>query len=235
MLSGICNRIGGGSQKVPPARRVTLTGSTALFTASALTAYIAACFLFSIIPGPSVSVVVANSLARGTKAGLLTILGTNLSVFSLVLVVAAGLQTVVALVANAFIIIKLVGAAYLIYIGWRMFMSRGHLDLTRPGETLPLWRYVLRGALVSYANPKTLLFLGAFLPQFVDPARPAFLQIVVLGLIVEAVATTTDSIYAILAGQMRHLLTEARIKAMNRVAGAILMVGGVWLALVRRT
>jgi threonine/homoserine/homoserine lactone efflux protein len=205
-----------------------------LFTASALATYVAACFLFSVIPGPSVSVVVANALARGTKAGLLTILGTNLSVFSLVLVVAAGLQTVVALVASAFIVIKLAGAAYLVWIGWRMFMSRGHLDLTRRGEDLPLWRYVVRGALVSYSNPKTLLFLGAFLPQFIDPARPAFPQIVVLGLIVEAVATTTDTIYAVLAGQMRHLLTEGRVKAMNRVAGAILMIGGVWLALVRR-
>ncbi len=205
-----------------------------MFTASALATYVAACFLFSVIPGPSVSVVVANALARGTKAGLLTILGTNLSVFSLVLVVAAGLQTVVALVASAFIVIKLAGAAYLVWIGWRMFMSRGHLDLTRRGEDLPLWRYVVRGALVSYSNPKTLLFLGAFLPQFIDPARPAFPQIVVLGLIVEAVATTTDTIYAVLAGQMRHLLTEGRVKAMNRVAGAILMIGGVWLALVRR-
>src|SRR5579862_7377646 len=110
-----------------------------MFTASALTAYVAACFLFSIIPGPSVSIVVASSLARGTRAGLLTILGTNLSVFSLVLVVTAGLQTVVALVANAFIVIKLLGAAYLIYIGWRMFTSRGHLDLAGQAQALPLW------------------------------------------------------------------------------------------------
>jgi threonine/homoserine/homoserine lactone efflux protein len=206
-----------------------------LFTASALTAYVAACFLFSIIPGPSVSVVVASSLARGTRAGLLTILGTNLSVFSLVLVVAAGLQTVVALVASAFVVIKLAGAAYLVWIGWRMFSARGHLDLTQQAAPLPLWRYVVRGALVSYSNPKTLLFLGAFLPQFIDPARPAFPQIVVLGLIVEAVATTTDTLYAVLAGQMRHLLTDARIKVMNRIAGAILMIGGAWLALVKRT
>jgi threonine/homoserine/homoserine lactone efflux protein len=206
-----------------------------LFTASAFTAYVAACFLFSIIPGPSVSVVVASSLARGTRAGLLTILGTNLSVFSLVLVVAAGLQTVVALVASAFVVIKLAGAAYLVWIGWRMFSARGHLDLTQQAAPLPLWRYVVRGALVSYSNPKTLLFLGAFLPQFIDPARPAFPQIVVLGLIVEAVATTTDTLYAVLAGQMRHLLTDARIKVMNRIGGAILMIGGAWLALVKRT
>jgi threonine/homoserine/homoserine lactone efflux protein len=206
-----------------------------LFAASALTAYVAACFLFSVIPGPSVSVVVASSLARGTKAGFLTILGTNISVFSLVLIVAAGLQTVVALVASAFVVIKLAGAVYLVWIGWRMFTARGHLDLSGQEAAQPLWRYVVRGALVSYSNPKTLLFLGAFLPQFIDPARPAFLQIVVLGLIVEAVATATDSLYAVLAGQARHLLTDARIRVMNRIAGAILMIGGIGLALVKRS
>jgi threonine/homoserine/homoserine lactone efflux protein len=206
-----------------------------MFSATALLAYIAACFLFSIIPGPSVSVVVANSLARGTRAGLLTILGTQIAVLSLVCVVALGMAAVVTLVASAFTIIKLAGAAYLVWIGWKMFTASGGLHIDRNAEALPLHRYVLQGALVSWSNPKTLLFLGAFLPQFVDTSHPTFAQIMVLGLIVMAVATSTDSIYAVLAGQMRHLLTAARVRVMNRIAGAILMVGGVWLALVKRT
>jgi threonine/homoserine/homoserine lactone efflux protein len=89
--------------------------------------------------------------------------------------------------------------------------------------------------MVNWANPKTLLFLGAFLPQFVDMSRPVFSQIMILGLIVMAVATLTDLVYAVLAGRMRHLLTAARVRLMNRVSGTILMVGGVWLALQRRT
>jgi len=196
--------------------------------------YVLACFLFSIIPGPSVTVVVANSLTRGTKAGVLTLLGTEIAMLSMVFVVALGLQAVMSVVANAFTVIKLVGAAYLIWIGFKMFRSSGHLDL-EAGSKQPLARYLWQGAMVNWANPKTLLFLGAFLPQFVDMSRPVFSQIMILGLIVMAVATLTDLVYAVLAGRMRHLLTAARVRLMNRVSGTILMVGGVWLALQRRT
>ncbi|MDC9824409.1 LysE family translocator [Devosia sp. ZB163] len=196
--------------------------------------YIAACFLFSIVPGPSVAVVVANSLVRGTKAGLLTILGTEIAMLSMVIVVALGLEVVMGLVSEAFTVIKFVGAAYLVWIGFKMFTSSGKLEMGEPGERLPLGRYIWQGALINWSNPKTLLFLGAFLPQFVDMSRPAFEQIMVLGLIVMAVATFTDAIYAILAGSARQLLTQARVRMMNRVSGIILMIGGVWLAFQKR-
>ena len=196
--------------------------------------YIAACFLFSIGPGPSVTVVVANSLVRGTKAGLLTILGTEIAMLSMVIIVALGLEVVMGLVSEAFTIIKFVGAAYLVWIGFKMFTSSGKLEMGQPGERLPLGRYIWQGALINWSNPKTLLFLGAFLPQFVDMSRPAFEQIMVLGLIVMAVATFTDAIYAILAGSARQLLTQARVRMMNRVSGIILMIGGVWLAFQKR-
>ena len=196
--------------------------------------YIAACILFSVVPGPSVTIVVANSLAGGTRAGLLTILGTEIAMLSMVLVVALGLEAVMSLVAEAFIVIKLVGAAYLIWIGWKMFSSSGALDLSRPAAPRSGRRYVIQGALINWSNPKTLLFLGAFLPQFVDMDRPAFPQIVVLGLIVMAVASASDSLYAVLAGSARQVLTAARVRLMSRVSGAILMAGGVWLALLRK-
>ena len=196
--------------------------------------YIAACLLFSLVPGPSVTVVVANSLARGTRAGLLTILGTEIAMLSMVTIVAFGLEAVMALVSEAFTVIKLAGAAYLVWIGFKMFTSSGKLEMGEPGERLPLGRYVWQGALINWSNPKTLLFLGAFLPQFIDMSRPAFEQIMLLGLIVMAVATTTDAIYAVLAGSARQLLTQQRVRMMNRVSGVILMLGGLWLALQRR-
>jgi threonine/homoserine/homoserine lactone efflux protein len=196
--------------------------------------YIGACLLFSIVPGPSVTVVVANSLARGTKAGLLTILGTEIAMLSMVLIVAIGMDAVMGLVSEAFTIIKLVGAAYLIWIGWKMFTATGKLEMDRAGDRLPLARYLWQGALINWSNPKTLLFLGAFLPQFVDTSRPAFEQIMTLGLIVMVVATATDSIYAVLAGRAREVLTSARVRVMSRVSGVILMIGGVWLALSGR-
>jgi len=196
--------------------------------------YVAACFLFSIIPGPSVTVVVANSLARGTRAGVVTLIGTEIAMLSMVVIIALGMQAVMTVVSEGFTIIKLVGAAYLVWVGWKMFSSSGKVEVGQAGERLPLVRYLWQGALINWSNPKTLLFLGAFLPQFVDMSRPAFGQIMVLGLIVMAVATLTDLFYAVIAGRARHLLSAARVRLMNRVSGVILMIGGVWLALVKR-
>ena len=189
--------------------------------------YVAACFLFSIIPGPSVIVVVANSLARGTKAGVVTLIGTEIAMLSMVVIIALGMQAVMAVVSEGFTIIKLVGAAYLVWVGFRMFTSSGRIEVGEAGERLPLVRYLWQGALINWSNPKTLLFLGAFLPQFVDLNRPAFGQIMVLGLIVMAVATLTDLFYAVIAGRARHLLNAARVRMMNRISGIILMLLGV--------
>lgn len=195
--------------------------------------YMLACLLFAVIPGPSVSVVIANSLAGGTRAGLFTILGTALSMISMVFVVAVGLEAVMTFVSGAFEIIKLVGAAYLVWIGYKMFRSSGKLEMAA-GDRLPVGRYVWQGALTNWSNPKTLLFLSAFLPQFVDLSRPAFGQIMTLGVICLVVAAMSDSVYALAAGQARHLLTAARVRLVNRVSGAVLMAGGVWLALQKR-
>lgn len=195
--------------------------------------YVLACLLFAVIPGPSVSIVIANSLAGGTRAGLFTILGTALSMISMVFIVAVGLEAVMTLVSGAFEIIKLAGAAYLVWIGWKMFRSSGQLAMA-DGDRLPVGRYVWQGALTNWSNPKTLLFLSAFLPQFVDLSRPAFGQIMTLGLICLAVAAMSDSVYALAAGQARHLLSVARVRLLNRVSGVVLMAGGVWLALQKR-
>lgn len=195
--------------------------------------YLLACLVFTIVPGPSVSVVIANSLAGGTRAGLLTILGAQLSMLSMVLVVAVGLEAVMGLVAGAFDIIKLIGAAYLVWIGFKMIRSSGQLDIGN-GTRTSAGRYMWQGAVVSWGNPKSLLFLGAFLPQFINPERAAFGQIIILGLLVMFVAFVTDGLYALCIGRIRHLLSTARIRMVNRVSGFVLMAGGVWLALQRR-
>ena len=205
-----------------------------MFDPALLFTYVLACLLFTIVPGPSVSIVVANALGGGTRAGLLTILGTELSMFSMVVVVALGLEAVMAFVSEAFEIIKLVGAAYLVWIGWKMLTSSGEFDLASARRPQSAGRYVWQGALVNWSNPKSLLFLGAFLPQFVNLDRPAFGQIMVLGLIVMAVATLTDGLYAVASGQARHLLSTARVRLVNRISGAVLICGGIWLALQRR-
>lgn len=206
-----------------------------MFDMTTLVAYLGACFILAIVPGPTVTVIIANALARGTLAGLSIIAGTQLGLVTMILVVASGMQALVAFMAFAFDWIKLLGAAYLIWLGYKMLRSSGDLG---SAEALKDRRYrdlVLEGFLVIWANPKALIFFGAFLPQFVSLEAPTFPQIVVLGLFFMLVAGSTDSIYAIVAGRARGLLTKARVRLVSRISGVVLMCGGIWLALLRKS
>lgn len=205
-----------------------------MFSATTLLAYVAACLVLAIVPGPTVTVVVSSSLARGTRAGLMNILGTQIGMLSMVIVVAFGLEAIVAFVGWAFDYIKLAGAAYLVWMGISMLRSDGHLGGGAAAPRRTFRQDAIRGFLVIWSNPKALIFLGALLPQFVDKAHPAFPQIIVLGLIFMFVASITDSTYAVLAGRMRHLLSAARVRVLSRVSGAVLVCGGIWLALLKR-
>jgi threonine/homoserine/homoserine lactone efflux protein len=205
-----------------------------MFSVTTLLAYAAACLVLAIVPGPTVTVIIASSLARGTKAGLMNILGTQIGMLSMVIVVAFGLEAVVSFMGWAFDWIKLTGGAYLIWIGINMLRSDGHLGEGKAGAPRTPFQDAMRGFFVIWSNPKALIFLGALLPQFVDKTHPAFAQIVVLGLIFMTIASATDSMYAILAGQMRHLISAARVRIVSRVSGVVLICGGLWLSQLKR-
>ena len=205
-----------------------------MFALSTLIPYLGACFLLAIVPGPTVTVILANSLRSGTLAGLSIIAGTQLGLVTMILVVALGLEAVMGFMAFAFDWIKLAGAAYLVWLGFNMLRSQGDLGQVAAGPEKSYRRLMLDGFLVIWSNPKALIFLGAFLPQFVTAEGATFPQVVLLGLFFMLIAGSTDSIYAILGGRARGLLSTARVKLVSRVSGAILMAGGVWLALVKK-
>lgn len=205
-----------------------------MFDVTTLIPYLGACFLLAIVPGPTVTVIVANALARGTGAGLAIVAGTQAGFLVMTLVVALGMQALVAFMGWAFDWIKLVGAAYLVWLGWKMWRSNGDLGTASVERTKSRLAMAVEGFLVILSNPKALIFLGAFLPQFVDVSQPTFPQVLVLGLFFMLVAGSTDAIYAIVAGRARGLLSAARVRVVSRVSGLILMAGGVWLALQKR-
>lgn len=205
-----------------------------MFSLPTLLAFAAACLLLAIVPGPTVTVIIASSLARGTKAGLMNVLGTQIGMLMMVIIVAFGLEAVVAFMGWAFDWVKLAGAAYLLWIGINMLRSDGHLGEGRAGAPRTPLQDAIRGFVVIWSNPKALIFLGALLPQFVERVHPAFPQIIILGLIFMAIASTTDSMYALLAGRMRHLLSAVRVKLVSRISGVVLICGGVWLSLLKR-
>ena len=205
-----------------------------MFSLSTLVPYLGACFLLAIVPGPTVTVILANSLRSGTLAGLSIIAGTQLGLVTMILVVALGLQAVMGFMAFAFDWIKLAGAAYLVWLGFNMLRAQGELGEAAAGPAKSYRRLMFDGFLVIWSNPKALIFLGAFLPQFVAKSGAAFPQVLVLGLFFMLIAGSTNSIYAVLGGRARGLLSTARVKLVSRISGAILMAGGVWLALVKK-
>src|SRR5438477_7406210 len=132
-------------------------------------AYVVACFVITIIPGPTVTLIVANSLTHGTRAGLLNVAGTQLGLGLMMLVLVIGLSTIIATMGWWFDWLRLAGAAYLIWLGWKLLRSRPQSLENRTRVPAPRGGFLLQGLLVMLSNPKGLLWFGAFIPQFIDP------------------------------------------------------------------
>ena len=205
-----------------------------MLTLPTLLTFALATAIAGIVPGPTVAVVVASAMRHGRRAGMLTALGAELAVLTMLLTVAFGLEAVMAFMGWAFEWIKLAGAAYLVYVGWRMFTAGKPAEGEGVTPQTPRRGFVLNGFFVVWSNPKTLLFLGAFLPHFIDPSAPAMPQIALLGAITLVLAAVNDFGYALAASGLRRMLSAARVHLAMRVSGLVLMAGGVWLAFSRR-
>ena len=199
---------------------------------SVLLAFTLACLLIVIVPGPTVTVIIANSIRHGAKAGLLNVVGTQIGLAMMLAVLAAGLAAVVAGMGSLFEILRIVGAAYLIWLGIKMWRSDGSLE--RADVARPMGSFIIQGFIVIWSNPKALIFFGAFIPQFIDQAGSAAWQTVFYGAIFMVVGAIFDSLYAIAAGGARSWLSAKRSKLTERISGTYLIGGGVWLALARR-
>ena len=198
---------------------------------STLVPFIIACYVVCAVPGISVSAMVSTARARGFWAGIWQEMGAQLGRLSVVILVAVALEAITALVSAAFDVIKYAGAAYLVYLGFKYLIGHNTLAMDRTAAPPSPLRQVVSGFFVVWTNPKALIFLGAFLPQFVDPRYPAWPQVIVLGLIEMFAALCTDGAYIALASFARGAITGERITWVNRVAGVILIGAAVWLAL----
>ena len=195
-------------------------------------AYLLACLLITLIPGPTVTLIVANSLRHGARAGLLNVAGTQAGLALMMLVLMVGLSSVIAAMAWLFDWLRLVGAAYLVYLGWKLLRSppaEASVEKSSP----PRGGFFAQGFLVLMANPKALLWFGAFIPQFVDPKGNYVGQIALLGLSAMAVAAITDGAYAVLTGRAGAFFSKTRVKLLSKAGGLLLVGGGIWLALTR--
>ena len=181
------------------------------------------------IPGPNVALIVANSLKYGFRMGVATVLGTTAGVALQLVLVVAGLATVVTLAADALGWIRWLGVAYLLHLGLRTWRETPG-DLARI-EAAPAMFW--RGCLIAVSNPKTLLFNAAFSPQFVGNGDAAAAQLGVVALVFLAVLLAGDILWAASASSARGVLLRYS-SARNKLTGAVLATAGIGLALAHR-
>jgi len=169
---------------------------------STLAAFAAAAFALVALPGPNMMYLLARTVSEGRRAGVLSALGTESGTLVHITAAAVGLSALLASSAAAFAFVKYAGAAYLIYLGVRALLAREPADGTAM-PSAPAGAHVYRQAvLVQVLNPKVAIFFLAFLPQFIDPNRPAATQIVVLGSVLATIGLLIGVATALAAGSL---------------------------------
>jgi threonine/homoserine/homoserine lactone efflux protein len=196
-------------------------------------AFIAACIALALLPGPVVTLLIANGLRHGTRAALINILGVQTGMVIALSILAIGLASLMATMGYWFDWVRFAGAAYLVWLGVKLIRSpaQGLSDDAPPPP--PRGGFFLQGFLIAMSNPKLLLFFGAFIPQFMDMSKDHFSQVVLLGITFMVIAGLTDAAYALLAGRARSFFSKRRTRLMSRISGGFMIGGGVWLALTR--
>ena len=189
--------------------------------------FIIASFLVVIVPGPTVSLIIANSLKSGVRAGLLNILGTQIGVLILIFLLALGFEFISLFVDQIIKILRIFGAIYLIILGIIAFKSK--INVKNDQAEKYDKRFILQGFIVILTNPKIFLFLGSFLPQFISLDHSVSSQIIYFGLLFILVATIFDSCYALIFGKFRNLIANKYLKILNFIGGSILILVGFWL------
>ncbi|MFF6824608.1 LysE family transporter [Streptomyces longwoodensis] len=205
-----------------------------------LLAFAAMSFLLIVVPGPSVLFVVGRALAQGRRAALTTVVGNTLGAYVLVVAVALGVGSLVERSVLVFTGLKLAGAAYLVYLGVRAWRRRDSLRaaFAAEGAGRGRLRTLWEGFAVGVANPKTIVFFAAVLPQFVDRGQGHVVaQMLLLGLVFNAIALASDSVWGLTAATARTWFARSpRRLSLIGGAGGLTMIGlGIGVAATGRT
>jgi homoserine/homoserine lactone efflux protein len=193
-------------------------------------AYCAASLALALVPGPTVTVIIANSLRHGTRAGLMNVAGTQVGVIIWLAIAALGLGAAIKVMGVWFDVLRYGGAAYLIWMAIQLFRAKGDLAVA-VDRARPKGSFFLQGFIVIMSNPKMLVLFGAMIPPFLTPGGDDFREILLLGGTFMAIAAAGDTLYAIGAGKAGAFLSRSRIRALEIVSGCFLLGGGLWMAL----
>ncbi|MCE1250538.1 MAG: LysE family transporter [Comamonadaceae bacterium] len=201
-------------------------------------AFFAAACLIAISPGSGAVLSMSHGLAYGVRAASATILGLQLGLLTILVIAGAGLGSLLLASETGFAIVKVLGALYLIYLGWQQWRADAAVPLAGAAAATPLpWRRrCLTGFLTNATNPKGIIFMVAVLPQFMQPGRALWPQLLVMGATLVAVDVCVMHGYAAGASALRRLLRSSRaLRLQNRLFGGLLMAVGAGLFFVRRS
>lgn len=203
-----------------------------------LLAFFLATAVFAYLPGPAMLYTAAQTIARGRRSGWMAALGIHLGGYAHVAAAALGLAVLFAAVPTLYTVVRIVGAAYLIWLGIRLVRSPDPAAIaTSAIPSRSARRAFWQSVTVELLNPKTALFYLAFLPQFADPAAalPIWAQLLVLGTVVNLMFSSADLLTVLLADRMTARLRGSRAvqRLFRRVGGGILVALGLNLAVSR--
>jgi len=194
--------------------------------------FVVATALLIATPGPNVALIVGTSLTHGARTGLTAMAGVNIGVMVQLVAVAAGLAWLVELFARHFDLIRFIGAAYLLFLGVQTLWKA---RTPAPVQPLSPQRAFSRGLAVAFANPKTLIFQAAFLPQFLTDGEGRQAQLWLLAGTFWIITVVGDAIWVLCAARLRAAVSSRAQLIADRVSGCILIAGaGVLLAASRR-
>ncbi len=189
------------------------------------------------LPGPTVMLVVGYALGKGKQTAWATVPGVALGDFVATTLSLLGAGAVLAASAELFTVLKLVGAAYLFWLGFQMWRKPPTFaDAKEVTDTSENKKMFLKAFTVTALNPKGIIFFVAFVPQFVDVSQPVFLQFAILEATFLTLAIINVILWAMLANKMRaHIKSQKTQNLVSRISGSCLMGAGFLTALIRRT
>jgi threonine/homoserine/homoserine lactone efflux protein len=203
-------------------------------SSSTYAVFLATAIVLLLVPGPAVLYVVTRSIEMGKSGGLASVAGITTGTIVYIALAAAGLSSLLLASTVAFDAVRYIGAAYLFLLGVRRLLGRGLDELGAEAAPRTRRRAYAQGIFVNLTNPKTIVFIFAFLPQFVDPgASQAWLQVLVLGVSFALLGCLSDSMYALAAGTVSDRLRGSTgIARVQRWFGGGVLVGLGILAVV---
>lgn len=200
-------------------------------------AFILATVVVTLLPGPSMLLVIGHTLISGTRKSVATITGVVLADGILLGLSLFGIGTVLYSSAVAFMIMKWIGALYLFYLGIRQWRAASKISLINQNtSTLSTQEMFFHGFVTTLLNPKIIGFFIAFFPQFILPNKPLVMQLAILGSTFLLVVFLIMGLYSLLAEQARNLVTQSNaLQIMNKISGGMLMGAGLVTATLKRT